>query len=133
MAEEEKEHADVEAVAGEAQIPALQDLARLALPRVGVSIEAHEAAEEKHGACEVRIDAEEELVEPAHVGSPVRDAARRWMCATGTTFSGVRSGSSPCAERPSRSSSCSIGREGCTASSAAPRGAMRASASNTPA
>jgi hypothetical protein len=62
MAGEEHQDPDVEEVAAEAQLLALQELRGVGLPGVLLAIEADEAAEEKHAERDVGVDAEEELL-----------------------------------------------------------------------
>ena len=67
VAEEQAEDADVEQDAAPEQLLAPQQLARLAAPGVLAAIEARPAAEEEGHHAQVRIEAEQELVEVGHL------------------------------------------------------------------
>ena len=62
MAEEQEQDADVEQVAAPAQQAAVQQLRRVALPRVLVAVEADQAAEQEHCQADVRINTKHKAV-----------------------------------------------------------------------
>ena len=77
MTEEHHQDAEVEQVRAPPQLALPQELRRVAFPGVLVAVEAREAAEQEHGERDVRIDAEEELVQPeAEVIASLLSAAR---------------------------------------------------------
>ena len=51
--------------------PALQHLRRVALPRVLVAVEAHQAPHEKDRQADIGIDSEQELIEVGHRSAPL--------------------------------------------------------------
>ena len=61
MAEEDDENADMEQVRAPHQLPAAQQLARAAAPRVLLAVEAQPAAEQEHGEAEIGIPAEHDV------------------------------------------------------------------------
>ena len=79
VAEEDAEDADVEQVRSPAQLPGAQQLRRVALPRVLVAVEAHQAADEEDRQGDIGIDSEQELVEVGHRVAPLSRHARRGM------------------------------------------------------
>ena len=76
VAEEDAEDAEVEQVRAPPQLAGAQQLRRIALPRVLVAVEAQQAAREEHGQRDVRIDAEQELIEGLHRIAPWLRQAR---------------------------------------------------------
>ena len=63
VTEEHHQYAEVKEVRAPAQLPPSQKLRRIALPGVLVAVEAHEASDEEYGQRDVRVDAEQELVQ----------------------------------------------------------------------
>src|SRR6185312_537582 len=68
MADDDDEDAIVEEVGAEAQPAPMQHLRGIALPGVGLAVEADEAAEQQDREGDIGIDAEEELVESGFEG-----------------------------------------------------------------
>ena len=81
MAEEHHQDAEVEEVRAPSQLALAQELRRVAFPRVLVAVEAREAAEQEHRQRDVRIDAEQELMQRMNASVIVslltRGSARR--------------------------------------------------------
>src|SRR6185312_6349828 len=63
MAGEDDENADMEQVRTPHQLAAAQKLRRARAPRVLLAVEAQQAAEQEHGEADIRIPAEDDIVD----------------------------------------------------------------------
>src|SRR6185437_2951343 len=66
VAEEHDEYAEMEQIRAPAELAAAKELRRVALPRVLITVEADQAADEEHRECDVWVDAEQESMQGAH-------------------------------------------------------------------
>jgi hypothetical protein len=66
VAEEQADDADMEKNIAEAQAAAMQELARIGLPRILLAIEADQAAEQKDRQRDIRVNPEGELMQVVH-------------------------------------------------------------------
>src|SRR6266568_6825214 len=70
MARQQEQDTDVEQVAAPAQLSVAQKLRRVALPGVLIAVETDQAARQENRQADIRVVAEQELVDEVHALAP---------------------------------------------------------------